>query len=432
MQVSVESISNLERRLTVEVPQDQVDEAVQKQLKDLARTVKLKGFRPGKVPLKVVASRYGSQVRREVVSDLMQRTFYEAVSQERLRPAGTPRFEPGETEAGLRYTATFEIYPEIEPADLSGRQLELPVAEITEADVDETIETIRRQNATWEAVERPAAEGDRVVVDYKGTIDGEPFTGGEGADVAIELGRGRMLPDFEQGLVGAAPGETRTVEVTFPDDYRAREVAGKIARFTVTVKRVEAARLPEVDADFARRLGVADGDVERMRQEVRQSMQRELDEALEAQAKEAVMDLLLEAHRFEVPAALVEEESANLARQMAQNLQRQGVRENLDALQPALFRDQAERRVRLGLVLAEIVKRQGLAADPARVRAAVERIAAAYEQPEQVVQWYYGERGRLAEIESMELERQVVDWVKEQVQVTEIKRTFREVMNARR
>jgi trigger factor len=431
MQVSVESLSSLQRRLTVAVPEAQVSEAIQKRLQDLARTVRLKGFRPGKVPMKVVEKRYGQQVRSEVVNDLVQSTFFEAVSQEKLRPAGMPDFNTDQASEGqgVEYTATFEVYPEFEPQDISGKKVELVTADINDADVDEMIETIRKQQVAWEATDRPSATGDRVVVDYSGTIDGEAFEGGQGSDVSIELGTGRMIAGFEDGLVGSSAGDERTLDLQFPDDYHAKEVAGKAVRFEVTVKRVEESKLPAVDAEFAKRLGVADGDLDKMRVEIRHSMERELDKNRQTQHKQAVMDLLLAENKLEVPAALVDSEAQNLMNQMRQNFQAQGMAADNLPMEPGMFRDQAERRVKLGLILTEIIKRENFQAEPAKIRAVVERIAEPYEHPQEVVKWYYGDKQRLSEIESMVLEEQVVDWVKSKAQVVEKQKKFSEIMN---
>ncbi len=431
MQVSVESLSDLQRRLTVAVPEDQVADAVHKRLQDLARTVRLKGFRPGKVPMKVVEKRYGTQVRGEVLNDLMQSTFYEALTKESLRPAGMPDFDTGDATSGegFEYTATFEIYPEFEPSDVSGKKLEVPTADIGDSDVDEMIETIRKQHVAWEPVERAAENGDRLVADYVGTIAGEPFDGGQGTDVAIDLGQGRMIKGFEDGLLGVSAGDERSLDLEFPEDYHAKEVAGKPANFKVSVKRVEAASLPEIDAELAKRLGVADGDLDKMRDEIRNSMRRELENSLKSQTKQAVMDLLLAENTFDVPAALVDTEAQNLAAQMSKNLQAQGMAAKDIPVNADMFRDQADRRVKLGLILAELIKQQGFKAEPASLRTAVEGIAAPYEHPEEVVKWYYGDKQRLAEVESMVLEEQVVNWVRDKSELIENKKKFSEIMN---
>ena len=431
MHVSVEPADGLKRRMTVAVEEERIDEAVQGRLKDLSRTVKLKGFRKGKVPLKVVKQHYGAQVRQDVIGDVLQSSFYEAVEQEKLRPAGTPDFEPRSVEPGkgLEYVATFEVYPEIALADLSKETVIKPVVEITEEDVDAMIENIRRQNMTWEEVERPAEEGDKVTVDFKGTIEGEPFEGGEGTDMEVVIGEGRLIAGFEDGLKGVTAGEEKTLELTFPEDYHAKELAGKPVQFAIKVKKVEAPKLPEVDAEFARMLGVEDGDLDKMREEIRANMQRELDSKLSSKIKEEVMEVLLRSHDFPVPEALVAQEAESLARQMQENFARQGLRAEDLKLDPGMFRDQAERRVKLGLLLAEIVKTHDMKVDPERVKAKVEEIAAPYEHPEEVVKWYYADPRRLGEVESLVFEEQVVDWVLEQTKVEEKPQTFNEIMN---
>ena len=431
MQVSVEPAEGLKRRMTVAVEEDRIDQVVQGKLKDMSRTVKLKGFRKGKVPLKVIQQHYGAQVRQEVIGDVLQSSFYEAVEQENLRPAGAPDFEPKHMEPGkgLEYVATFEVYPEIELADLSKETVIKPVAEITDADVDEMIETIRRQNMTWEEVDRPAEEGDRVTVDFRGTIDGEPFEGGEGQDMEVVIGEGRLIAGFEDGLKGARAGDELTLDLTFPEDYHARELAGKPVQFAIKVKKVEAPKLPEVDAEFAKMLGVEDGDLDKMREEIRASMQQELDSKLQTRLKEEVMEVLLRSHDFPVPEALVEQEGQVLARQMQENFARQGLKAEDLKLDPAMFRDQAWRRVKLGLLLAEIVKANDIKVDPERVKARVEEIAAPYEHPEEVVKWYYADPRRLGEVESLVYEDQVVDWVLEHAKVEEKSHTFNEIMN---
>lgn len=429
MEVSVESIGNLQRRLTVAVPEDRVSEAVNLRLKDLARSVRLKGFRPGKVPMGVVQQRYGKQVRQEVVGDLVQSTFVEAVTQQELRPAGNPEIDASKTGAsgGLEYTATFEVYPEIEPAPLKGVKVEVPTAQVGDEDLAEMLETIRRQHQIWEAREAAAEEGDRVTIDYTGSIDGEPFAGNEGTDVQVEIGKGRLIAGFEQGLIGAQAGEERTLDLQFPEEYHAAEVAGKPVQFAVKVKQVEAAKLPEVDSDLARKLGVQDGDVDKMRDEIRANMARELETRLQARVKQAVMDKLLEINAIDVPAALVEGESANLAAQMEQNLRAQGMGQNDLKLEPKMFQEQAQRRVTLGLLLAEIVKRQQFSVSPEKVRAHVEKMAEAYERPDEVVKWYYGDQQRLAEMESIVLEEAVVDWVLSEAETLQKSMSFKEI-----
>ena len=431
MQVTVESTSGLERRLTVAVEEDRIADAVQNRLKDMTRTVKMKGFRKGKVPLKVVQQQYGTQVRQEVIGDVLQSTFYEAVSQENLRPAGMPTFDTKEMAPGkgLEYTATFEVYPEVTIADLSKQSIEKPVCEIDDADVDNMIENIRKQNMAWEAAERAAEEGDQVNLDFKGSIDGEAFEGGEGKGMTIVIGQGRMIAGFEDGLKGAKAGDDLTLDLSFPENYHAEHLAGKPVQFAIHVNSVEAPKLPEIDAEFAKKLGVADGDLARMREEIRNNMQRELESKVKSRLKEGVMDKLLASHEIDVPAALIDNESRALVNQMMQNLASQGMAQQDLKLDSGMFREQAERRVKLGLIMSEIVKQHDLHVDPDKVKAMVDSIAAPYEHPEEVVKWYYGDKRRLAEVESLVFEEQVVDWVMEQAKVEEKTIEFNELMN---
>lgn len=431
MQVSVETTAGLERRITVNVDEERIASAVENRLKNLTRTVKLKGFRKGKVPYKVVKQHYGEQVRQEVMGEVVQSTFYEAVSQEKLRPAGMPTFDAKDSKPGqgLEYTATFEVYPEIKPAKLDSQTIEKPVAEIAEADVDAMIETIRKQNVEWQAVERASQQGDRLNIDFKGSIDGEAFQGGEGQGMQVELGQGRMIAGFEEGLVGATAGEDRTLDVTFPENYHVKELAGKPAQFAVHINSVQESVLPEVNAEFARKLGVADGNLDTMRSEIRANMQRELDGRLKSRLKESVMEALLSVNKIEIPKALVDNEARALLQQMLQNLASQGMpQKDLGGLTSEMFREQAEKRVSLGLIMSEIVKDNDIKVEPAAVKARVEELAAPYEHPEEVVKWYYADQRRLGEVESLVFEDLVVDWVINQAKVVEKPVAFDEIM----
>ncbi len=430
MQVSIEATGGLERRMTVEVPEERIEKEVQNRLQQLARTTKLKGFRPGKVPLKVVAQQYGGQVRQEVLEQVIQSSFYEAVQQEKLHPAGNPRIEPQSLEKGknLAYTAVFEVFPEFEPAPIEGVSLEKTVGEVSDADVDKMFETLRKQRTRWNPVEREAKEGDRVVVDFKGTIEGEEFKGNAGQEVPITLGSKRMIDGFEERLVGVKAGEAHTLDLTFPADYAYKEVAGKPVQFMVTVKSVAEAELPELDEEFAKSFGIQEGGIDGLREEVRKTMQRELRQTLKAKVKQQVMDKLLEINSIEVPKALVDSEAKVLADQMRQNMHVPQGKKGVD-LDPAMFEEQARRRVSLGLLLSEIIKRNELKADADKVRETIEELAAGYEHPEEVVKWYYGDRRRLSEVESLVLEDQVVDWALSHAQVDEKQVSFDEVMN---
>lgn len=430
MQVSVENVGALERRLTISVDAAQIDEAVQKELQDLSRRVKIKGFRAGKVPMKVVEQHYGRNVRSQVMQDVMQSSFYEAISQEKLKPAGAPSFEPVTTEAGksLEYKATFEVYPEVGLADFSTINLEKPVCEIAESDVDAMLETIRKQHMTWQPVERAAQAEDKVTIDFTGTVDSVAFEGGSGTDMAVEIGQGRLIAGFEDGLIGLSAGDEKTLDLSFPEQYHKQELAGKPVQFAVKVKQVEEPVLPPLDGELAKKLGVADGDLDKLRTEVKQNMLRELENSLASMQKKAVMDKLLEINPVEVPHALIQSESQALAEQMAANLERQGMSQSQSHLDPSLFEAEAKRRVSLGLIMAEIVKQNDIKADEKAVRARVEAIAEPYEHSDQVVKWYYADKHRLAEIESLEIESQVVDWLLGQANVTEKSLTFNEVM----
>jgi trigger factor len=426
MQVSVEATGGLERRMTIQVPAERIEKEVESRLKDLTRTARVAGFRPGKVPLKVVERKYGAQVRREVVGEVLQSSFYEAIRQEELRPAGGPRIEASEVAPGqaLEYKAIFEVYPQFDLGSLEGGRIERPAVEVTDADVDRVIENLRRQRVTWTPVERPAQKEDRVLMDFEGTVDGEPFPGNKGEQVPVILGSGRLIPGFEDGLVDAAAGEERMLDLQFPQDYPATELAGKPVRFQVKVISVSEPKLPEVNEDFARSFGVAEGSVEGLRSEVRQNMERELEQTVKGKVKEQVMQLLLDKNPIEVPKTLVDEEAQRLMEQTRS----QAAGQNFE-LPRELFEEQARRRVTLGLVIAEVVKSAGLKVDPARVRATIEAMAATYENPEEVVKWYYGNRNLLQGVESLVLEDQVVDHLLQQLEVVDAPTSFESLMS---
>ncbi|WP_425470242.1 trigger factor [Thiocapsa rosea] len=421
MQVSVETGEGLERRMKIDLPFEQIAAEVEKRLQKLGRNARLPGFRPGKVPMKVLRQRYGDAVHQEVFGELVESSFSEALLQESLRPAGMPRIEPeiDPVEQRFGYTAIFEVLPQVEVVSLAGRVVKAPVAEITEEDIDAMVERLRRQHATRQPVERAAATGDLLTISFVGTLDGEPFEGGSASGVKLELGTGRMIPGFEDGLIGASAGEQRTLDLVFPDPYQAEHLAGKPVRFEVTVDAVEESVLPEVDATFIEAFGVADGDIARFRADVRQNMQREMKQRLDARTKDAVMDLLLEAHEIVLPGVLIQEEIRAMKAQMLETLGSADV-----ALPDGLFDEAAKRRVALGLIIGEIVKQQGLRPDAQRVRAAVEENASTYEHPQAVVDYFYSDPKHLASVESLVLEGHVVDWVLEQVEVEEDPQTF--------
>jgi trigger factor len=432
MQANLETLGALERRLSVSLPATDIDNEVESRLKRLSRTVKMHGFRPGKVPLKVVEQHYGPQVRQEVLGDAMQKSFGEAVRQQNLRVAGYPKFElapPADGSAEFQYRATFEIYPEVTVGDIAGRAIERPTLEVGETEVDKTLEIMRKQRARYEPVERAAQTGDRVAIDFRGTLDGADFPGSSGSGQQAVLGEGRLLPDFEGGVAGMKPDETKSFDVRFPDDYHGREVAGKTARFEVTLKHVAAPRLPEVDAGFAKSLGVADGDLTRMRAEIRANLEREVKAKLRSRLRDQVMQALLDVTRLEAPRALVQMEIERLQAGARQELSARGVKVTPESPLPGnLFEQQARRRVTLGLILGELVKLHNLYPKPEQVRKQVEEQAESYERPEEVVKWFYGAPERLRDIESAVLEDNVVAWALGVANVTDRKVDFDELM----
>jgi trigger factor len=430
MQTTLENLGQLERRLTMAVPAADIEREVGERLKRLARTVRMHGFRPGKVPVRLVTQQYGLQVRSEVIGDAIDKAFSEAVKNENLRVAGSPRIEPrqGGTEGQLEFSATFEVYPEVAIGDLSQAAIEKPVLEVTDAEVDKTVEVLRRQRRTFEPVERVAEKGDQVILDFTGSLDGVEFPGGSGKDFEVVLGEGRMLPDFEANVAGLAAGGTKRFELTFPEDYGAQDMAGKTVSFDIAVKAVAAPRLPEVDADFARGLGVADGDVAKMRAEVRANVEREVKKRLADEVKQKAMQVLIDHAQLELPKALIESETQRLMAGTRQNLLARGLKTDDIPMEPSLFEPQARRRVHLGLAVAELVRAKGLAATPEQVRALVEEQAASYEQPAEVIRWLYSQPERLSELEAVALEQNVVDWVLREARVTERAVAFDELM----
>ncbi len=432
MQANLETLSALERKLSVSLPATDIDHEVETRLKRLSRTVKMHGFRPGKVPIKVVEQHYGPQVRQEVVGDAMQRSFGEAVRQQNLRVAGYPRFEltPQTDGAGeFRYSATFEIYPEVRVGDISGATIERPTLEVGDAELDKTIEIMRKQRARYEEVERAAQMGDRVTIDFRGTLDGADFPGSSGSGQQAVLGEGRLLPDFEAAITGMKPGETKSFDVRFPGDYHGREVAGKTARFEVTVSRVAAPRLPEIDAALAKSLGIADGDLGKMRAEIKANLEREVKGKLRSRQRDQVMQALLDATRIEAPRSLVQIEIERLQAGARQELAMRGVKATQETPLPAdLFEQQATRRVTLGIILGELVKMHLLHPKPEQVRKMVEEQAESYERPEEVVKWFYAAPERLRDIESAALEDNVVAWALGVAKVTDRTLDFDDLM----
>ena len=439
MQATIEKVSNLERRLNVALPMQEIDAEVESRLKRLAQSIKMHGFRPGKVPYRLVQAQYGGQVRQEVLGDALQRSFGEAVRQQNLRVAGLPRFAPVTREAGnlaeaavatpqVEFSATFEIYPEATLGDLSAVTIQRPVVDIGEAEVDKTVEILRNQRVHYHDIERGAQNADSITIDYHGTIDGAPFEGGSGRDHATVLGQGKLLPEFEQHVVGRRAGESSTFELTFPQDYHGKEVAGKAAQFTVTVKRVAAPHLPEVDAAFAKALGVADGDLIKMRADVRGNLEREVRRRRDARVKDQVMKALLETCAIELPKSLVQMEIERLMQGMRRDLEARGLKAENIPMPAEAFEPEARKRVSLGLIMADLVRRENLSARPEQVKAVVQDYADSYEKPQEVVRWYYQSEERLREVESLVLESNVVEWALGKVKVEDQPTDFDSLM----
>jgi trigger factor len=396
MQAQTSTASSLERNLMLSLLASSIESEINLRLKKIARTAKMAGFRPGKVPFNIVANQYGFQVRQEVMSDVVQQSFAEEVQKHKLRVAGMPRFAPANTSESaekFEFTATFEIYPDVNVGSLAGKTLQKPAVEVTDADVDNTIETLRKQRAAYDQTDRASENGDFMVIDFVGTLNGLPFKGGDAQNFGVVLGEGRMLPDFEAALIGMMVGDQKTFNMTFPVDYQA-ELAGKTVQFAVTAKNVNAPKLPAVDAEFAKSLGVADGNVETMRAEIRANLQRELKKRLQAKAKEQVMEALAESTELTLPRSLVESEVVRLQNEAAQDLQARGMTTKDLQLPVDLFVERAEKRVKLGLILSEVVNAHGLRAKPEQIRAAVEEHAESFEDPAQMVRWYYSDPQR--------------------------------------
>jgi trigger factor len=426
---SIETLSGLERRVDLTVPSAQVDKEVNARLNKLARTVRMPGFRPGKVPLKMVAASYGAQVQAEVLNDKVGEAFNAAVSAGKLRVAGAPRVEPKTGEGkDLAFSATFEVYPDIDIGNLSGTDVKRATCSVGDADIDRTIEIMRRQRATYEAVTRGAQDGDRLTIDFRGTRDGVAFDGGSSSDFVLTLGQGRMLPEFEVALQGLATGSSKWFPLTFPADYRAKDLAGQRVQFDVTVKKIEQAVLPPLDEQFAKALGVADGSLERMRAEVKANLEREVTTRLKSRTKDSVMNALLGAAQFDLPKSLVEADQQRLAEMARADMAARGMAVKDAPFPPAAFAAQAERRVRLGLLIAELVRRENLQAQQQQIRKTLEDMAQSYERPAEVIQWYLGNRERLAEVETVVLEDNVVNWVLQRAKVVDLAVPFDELM----
>jgi trigger factor len=428
MQVSVESTGSLERRMEVSVPKEQIEQAVDERLKRVSRTAKLKGFRPGKAPIKVIRQQFGAQVRQEVLSDLMQSSFSQAVVEQKLLPAAGPRIEPISIAPGedLKYRAVFEVLPEVKLAQVEGLQVARPTAEVTEGDIEAMVQNLREQRPHFEPVERESREGDRVTMDFQGTIDGKGFEGSEGKDVAVVLGAGRMLKDFEAGITGSKADESKTVAVRYPDEYHNKDLAGRTADFTVHVKKVEEKQLPALDDEFCREYGVNEGGVEQLLSEVADNMRRELSDNVRARIKQQVFDRFLEANAIDVPRALVEQQVREMQLDMAR---RMGAKDASQVPAAEPFVEPARRRVALGLLVSELVKSQGLKLDSARVDARLAELAATYPDPDAILNAYRQNPDAMRQVENMVMEDQVIDYLLERAKVTDQPSTFKELMN---
>ena len=430
MQMTLETLGQLERRLHVAVPIEQIEGEIQKRLARLAKTVKIAGFRPGKVPLKMVTRQYGPQVRSDVISDTVQASLNDAIRAQNLRVAGYPRIEPKQpaAEDQFEFSAVFEVYPEVTLGEISSVRIMRPVAEVTPADVEHTLDILRRQNVRYEVVQRPARSEDRVMVDFGGRIDGVEFPGGQAKDFAIIVGEGRMLPAFDLALSGMDAGATKTFDLVFPPDYHGREVAGKSAAFTITVHSVSQPVLPEIDADFAHKFGIASGSVDELRAEVTANLTVELKRKIEAALKQQVMQALRSTSQLVVPKSLVELDADNLWRRTSEEMKKRGVRETDLPATADIFRPQAEERVAFGLILNEIVRANQLQPTPEDVRALVAEAAQSYEQPDAVVRWHYEKPERLNDFETAAVEHNVIEWALARAQVEDQPTSFSALM----
>ena len=435
MAIAVQILSKLERRITLSIPSDALNQAVEEQVKKKARTVRMPGFRPGKAPLKMVMAQYAGAVYHDVLNDKLWQAFFDAAEQSELRVAGAPTIEPAsnsaEQEGQLFFDATFEIYPEVVISDLNTLELEQTVLPVTEQEIDKTIEVLRKQRVQFsvkEGAQSVVESGDRVTIDFVGKIDGEEFAGGKADDYQFVTGQGQMLADFENAVLGKTVDSISVFPLTFPEDYHGREVAGKTAEFTVKLKSIEAAELPVVDAEFAKQLGVEDGDIQKMRDDIRANLEREVETRLQTKNKQHVMDALLKGADFEVPKALLEKESAALAQNMKERLAQQGMDVAKLNLGLEHFKTEAERRVKLGLIILDLADKHQLRPNQDQIIAHVTRFAQSYENPAEVVQWYISDRERVAQIEPVLLEQNVVDHIFKQAKTTEKPAVFEELM----
>ena len=428
MQVSVESTGVLERRMEVQVPAERVSQEIAQRLKNLSRTARLKGFRPGKAPLNVIRRQFGSQVHREVIGELLQSSYTEAVTQQQLSPAGSPRIEPQSMDEGqdLKYVATFEVLPEVKLTPIESLAIERITAEVTTSDIDAMIERLRKQQTEFLPVTRPAASGDRVTIDFEGAIEGVPFAGGKGENIVIVIGEGKMLPQLEEGLVGAAAGDRRDIDVDFPADYRATELAGKRAKFATELKSVEEAKLPQVDEEFGKIFGVTEGGIAKLREDVAANMRRELEQVLRNRNKTSVMERLLASNPLEVPNVLIEGQVRDM---QMDAMRRAGTKDAAQMPPPEPFVEPARRRVILGLLLNDIIRRENLTVDRGKVGERLDEMVSTYSDPAALKRAYLQNADALRQVENLVLEDQVAEWILSKAAVRDKSSTFKELMN---
>ncbi|RJG42177.1 trigger factor [Motilimonas pumila] len=431
MQASVETTQGLERRLTITVPAEKFDQELDGRLRQLAKTQRIDGFRPGKVPAKVIKKRFGAAVSQDIAGELMQRNFFEAIMAEKLNPAGAPALEPAARQEGEDFTfvATFEVYPEVAIGAFDELSVEKQVASVEDADLDNMLETLRKQHATWSIVDAAAADDNQATIDFVGTIDGEEFEGGKAEAFKLVIGSGRMIPGFEEGVKGKKAGEEFDIDVTFPEEYHAENLKGKAAKFAIKLTQVEALELPEINEEFVKKFGVESGQVEDLKTEVGKNMKRELEQTLKNNTKEQVLDALVNANEIEVPKSLLASEVDVLRQQAVQRFGGQVDPKNMPELPAELFEEQAARRVKVGLLLGEVIKANELKVEEARVTTIIENAASAYEDPQEVISYYQSNKEALQNIQNVALEEQAVEFILEKSKVVEKETTFEEVMN---
>ncbi len=430
---SIEIMSGLERRLNASIPLQLVSSEMEARLKNLARTAEVPGFRPGKVPFKILEQKHGAQIQQEVLQDALRQSFAKEAQDNQLKVVGYPTFEVKTTDPDalwIEYSATFEVYPEVVLGDISAESIEQAVYTLSDADVDTTIATLRKQHAIFEVVDRAAQNGDRVHIDFSGLLEGKIFEGGEARNLAVLLGVGRLLPDFENAIIGMKAGETKSFDMTFPADYQAEKVAGKAATFTITLHKVEEQHLPEIDASFAKLLGIEDGDVNKLKVEIRDNLEREIKRRLMLRNKDSAMATLLKVTQLEIPKALLDAEAQSLMQQALRDMKKRRIEmpKGEESLPLELFTERAQKRVKLSLILTELVEKYDLQAKPEQIKALVQDYAQSYDNPEEVVQWHYNDPVRLQDAENLVLEDNVVVWVTDAVKVTEKVMEFNELM----